>query len=669
MSRPFVLHSEFEPAGDQPQAIAALVESLRRERKHQTLLGVTGSGKTFSLANAFADLGRPAVVISHNKTLAAQLYSEFKHFFPENAVEYFVSYYDYYQPEAYIPQTDTYIAKDAHINEELEKLRLSATSSLMERRDVIIVASVSCIYGLGSPEDFEAMSATVETGAKMPRDELLQALVELQYARNDIAPERGNFRVAGDTVDIFLAYRDEMTRVEFWGDQVEAISRRDPLTFESRGQMDFTQVFPAKHFVLPSERMARAEEPIMAEMESRVQTFENEGRLVEAQRIYQRVMYDLEMMREVGYCSGIENYSRHLSGRPPGSRPFCLLDYLPDDFITVIDESHVTLPQLRGMFKADRSRKQTLVDHGFRLPSALDNRPLDFDEFTALTGQVIYVSATPGDHEIGQSTPIQQVIRPTGLLDPEVIVRPLEGQIDDLLAEVRDATAKKERVLVTTLTKRTAEDLTDYLRRIDVRVRYIHSDIDAIERVEILRDLRTGDFDCLVGVNLLREGLDLPEVCLVAVLDADKEGFLRSEKSLVQMAGRAARNVAGRVILYADKITDSMRRMIWTTEERRKLQDAHNRRHGIEPKTVQRQVFDTLRVHDEAKEKEMAMLAEAGEDYDVGEVTRLLEAEMLEAAEKLEFERAAMLRDQIYKLRPESETDAKPRQKKKVVYR
>ena len=669
MSRPFVLHSEFEPAGDQPQAIAALVESLRRERKHQTLLGVTGSGKTFSLANAFADLGRPAVVISHNKTLAAQLYSEFKHFFPENAVEYFVSYYDYYQPEAYIPQTDTYIAKDAHINEELEKLRLSATSSLMERRDVIIVASVSCIYGLGSPEDFEAMSATVETGAKMPRDELLQALVELQYARNDIAPERGNFRVAGDTVDIFLAYRDEMTRVEFWGDQVEAISRRDPLTFESRGQMDFTQVFPAKHFVLPSERMARAEEPIMAEMESRVQTFENEGRLVEAQRIYQRVMYDLEMMREVGYCSGIENYSRHLSGRPPGSRPFCLLDYLPDDFITVIDESHVTLPQLRGMFKADRSRKQTLVDHGFRLPSALDNRPLDFDEFTALTGQVIYVSATPGDHEIGQSTPIQQVIRPTGLLDPEVIVRPLEGQIDDLLAEVRDATAKKERVLVTTLTKRTAEDLTDYLRRIDVRVRYIHSDIDAIERVEILRDLRTGDFDCLVGVNLLREGLDLPEVCLVAVLDADKEGFLRSEKSLVQMAGRAARNVAGRVILYADKITDSMRRMIRTTEERRKLQDAHNRRHGIEPKTVQRQVFDTLRVHDEAKEKEMAMLAEAGEDYDVGEVTRLLEAEMLEAAEKLEFERAAMLRDQIYKLRPESETDAKPRQKKKVVYR
>ena len=655
MNQPFILHSEFQPAGDQPEAVTALVAGCRAGRQHQTLLGVTGSGKTFTLANVIAQVQRPVLVISHNKTLAAQLYSEFKSFFPQNAVEYFISYYDYYLPEAYIPQTDTYIAKDAHINEEIEKLRLAATSALVERQDVIIIASVSCIYGLGSPEDFASMSVRLRRGEELRRDDLLGRLVELQYTRNDLAPERGEFRVSGDTVDILLAYKDTLLRVEFWGDEVETLTQRDPLTLKVTAELDHTQVFPARHFVMAPERMAEAEGAIMAEMQEQVKAFERAGRLVEAQRIYQRTLYDLEMIREVGYCSGIENYSRHLSGRPPGSRPYCLIDYFPKDYLTILDESHVTLPQLRGMYNADRSRKQVLVDHGFRLPSALDNRPLKFDEIEQVFGQRFYVSATPGPYEIANSVPVQQVIRPTGLLDPEVVVRPLAGQIDDLIAEVRDAAAKHDRVLVTTLTKRTAEDLTDYLRKVNVRVRYLHSDIDALERVDILRDLRTGNFDCLIGVNLLREGLDLPEVTLVAVLDADKEGFLRSETSLIQTAGRAARNVNGRVILYADTVTDSMKRMIETTTARRGRQEEFNRRNNITPRTIERRVLDSLRLYSAAQETEVKVVAEAGEDYDVETVLKGLEEEMLDAAAKLEFERAAALRDEIYKLRRQHE--------------
>lgn len=664
MAQPFKLVSDFEPAGDQPQAIDAIKAGLDSGRENLTLLGVTGSGKTFTLANVIEKVQRPAIVISHNKTLAAQLYSEFKSFFPYNRVEYFVSYYDYYLPEAYIPQTDTYIAKDAHINEEIEKLRLAATSSLMERRDVIIVASVSCIYGLGSPEDFGEMSVTVELGKELERDKLLRGLVDLQYSRNDVAPGRSNFRVIGDTVEVYPAYRDDCVRIEFWGDTVERITCRDALTGDELSELESLRVFPASHFVLPEHRMKRAESLIIEEMKGQVKKFEEEGRFVEAQRIFQRTQYDLEMMREVGYCSGVENYSRHLSNRKPGTRPFCLIDYFPDDLITIIDESHATLPQVRAMYNADRSRKLTLVDHGFRLPSALDNRPLDFDEFNELVGQVIYVSATPADYEIELSKPILQVIRPTGLLDPEVIVRPLDGQVDDLIAEVRSAAEKDERVLVTTLTKRSAEDLCDYLREIDVRVSYLHSDIDAIERIDILRDLRAGTFDCLIGVNLLREGLDLPEVALVAILDADKEGFLRSERSLVQTAGRAARNVDGRVILYANVMTNSLKRMIRLTKERREHQAEYNKRHDITPKTVKRAIQQSLHVYDEAKETEAAVMSEAGEDYDVGEVVRTLEAEMLEAANKLEFERAALLRDQIASLEEAQNPDAKknPRQ-------
>lgn len=647
----FELVAEFKPAGDQPAAISDLSQGLRDGKPFQTLLGVTGSGKTFTLANVIAEVQRPAIVISHNKTLAAQLYSELKGFFPRNAVEYFVSYYDYYQPEAYIPQTDTYIAKDASINEEIERLRLSATSSLLERPDVVIVASVSCIYGLGSPEDVRAMQATVNQGQKLRRDEFLRELVDMQYQRNDSSPSRGDFRALGDTVDVFLSYREDLVRVEFWGDQVERISRRDPLTNRQTAEVDQLIVFPAKHFVMPYERIEQAEQAILSELDEQVRLFQGQGRLVEAQRIYQRTMYDLEMLREVGYCSGIENYSRHLAGRPPGSEPYTLLDFFPDDFVTIIDESHVTVPQIAGMYRADRNRKLTLVEHGFRLPSALDNRPLNFDEFSNKIGQVLFASATPARYELERTTPVKLVVRPTGLLDPRLEVRPLANQVDDLIEEIRRCAERGERVLVTTLTKRTAEDLSDFLRRLDLRVRYLHSEVSALERVDIIRDLRRGDFDCLVGINLLREGLDLPEVALVAILDADKEGFLRSETSLIQTAGRAARNVDGRVILYADHITDSMQRLIDVTERRRRRQSAYNAEHGITPRSIVRAVQESLRLYENAEEVVESIVAEEEGGYDVAETVRLLEGEMQAAADALEFERAAMIRDQIYELK------------------
>ncbi len=651
MSNQFELVSEFEPAGDQPQAIAALRERLDAGGRFVTLQGVTGSGKTYTVANVIQQVQRPVLVISHNKTLAAQLYSEFKGFFPKNAVEFFISFYDYYQPEAYIPQTDTFIDKDASINEEIEKLRLAAASALIERRDVIIVASVSCIYGLGSPEDFERMSVSLTCGEQIERNELLHQLVELQYNRNDVAPKRGEFRVSGDTIDVYLAYHDDFLRIELWGDEIDSLSKRDTLTAKVKVELQHSNIFPATQYAMPAERIKSAEDAIMEEMHEQVKKFEREGRLIEAQRIYQRTMYDLEMMREVGYCAGIENYSRHLANRPPGSKPFTLIDYFPEDFLIVIDESHVSLPQIRAMYNGDQARKRTLVDHGFRLPSALDNRPLNFEEFENAINQVIFTSATPGPYELERTDPVQLVVRPTGLLDPEIIVRPLADQIDDLIAEVRACTEKGERVLVTTLTKRTSEDLTDYLRELDIRVKYIHSDIDALERVEILRDLRTGNFDVLVGVNLLREGLDLPEVALVAILDADKEGFLRSETALVQTAGRAARNSDGRVIMYADRLTDSMKRTIDLTDERRIRQDEFNKTHNITPTTVRRAAQESLHRYEEAKETEASLIAESGEDYDITEAIRQLEDEMFQAAADLEFERAAMLRDQIASLK------------------
>ncbi len=666
--RSFILESEFAPAGDQPRAIDALAQGFARGERCQTLLGVTGSGKTFTLANLVERLQRPALVISHNKTLAAQLYSEFKGFFPQSAVEYFVSYYDYYQPEAYIPQTDTYIAKDASINQEIEKLRLSATSSLISRRDVLVVASVSCLYGLGSPKDFEGMRATVSVDVETDRDELLRRLVEIQYDRNDVAPSRGCFRVAGDTVDVYPSYRDDYVRIEFWDTTVERISRREALTHEVLEELDELVVFPAKHFVMPHDRYKQIEPLVLQELDEEVGKFEAAGRLVEAQRLYQRTMYDLELMREIGYCPGVENYSRYLSGRPPGSRPYTLIDYFPDDFITVIDESHVTIPQIRAMFQADRSRKQNLVEHGFRLPSALDNRPLCFDEFDALQNNIVFVSATPAAYELDQSEPIEQVVRPTGLLDPEVDVRPLSHQIDDVIDEIRTRAERDERVLATTLTKRTAEDLADYLRTLDLRVRYLHSELDALERVEIIRSLRAGDFDCLVGINLLREGLDLPEVSLVAILDADKEGFLRSETALIQTAGRAARHVNGKVILYAEVVTDSMQRMIDVTSERRARQQLYNTEHNITPRSVIRAVQTSLYEREEAEDLVSSVIMEAGGDYDVTETLRSLEQEMREAAEALEFERAAMLRDQIYALRKAAELEEDPPRNSGVSY-
>ena len=651
MRIPFRLHSEYAPSGDQPEAIEALVKGIRDGLPRQTLLGVTGSGKTFTLANVIEQIQRPTLVISHNKMLAAQLYSELKGFFPENAVEYFVSYYDYYQPEAYIPQTDTYIAKDSAINDGLERLRLAATGSLLDRRDVIVVSSVSCLYGLGSPEDFDAMKAKIILNEDVPRRELLQKLVSIQYVRNDISPERGQFRVAGDTLEICPSHREEIIRIDFWGDTVDRIVCCDPVTRSVIEELSDVTILPAKHFVMPEERIKSAQAAIREEMEERVAFFEKKGKLIEAQRIYERTTYDMEMLSEIGYCQGIENYSRHLAGRPAGAPPATIIDYFPDDFITIIDESHATLPQLHAMQTADRNRKKTLIENGFRLPSALDNRPLTFDEFEERQNQVIFVSATPGPYELKLTTPVEQVVRPTGLLDPEVEVRPLADQVDDAIYEIRQYAERGERTLVTTLTKRMAEDLSDYLRKLDVRARYLHSELDAMERVDLLRSLRAGEFDCLVGINLLREGLDLPEVALVAVMDADKEGFLRSETSLIQTAGRAARNAHGKVILYADNITDSIRNMMARTAERRAKQMEYNKEHNITPQTVKRGVQASLRIYEEAEKTIASTVAEDPAEYDVLETVRQLEEEMHSAAEALEFERAAMLRDQIKKLK------------------
>ncbi|MDD5697779.1 MAG: excinuclease ABC subunit UvrB [Victivallaceae bacterium] len=667
----FKLVADFKPTGDQPEAIRALLEGFRRGEAYQTLLGVTGSGKTFTLANVIAALDRPVLVLSHNKTLAAQLYSEFKAFFPENAVEYFISYYDYYLPESYIPQTDTYIAKDASINENIEKLRLAATTSLLERRDVIIVASVSCIYGLGSPADYAEMCVTVKVGDKLKRNDLLRGLVRIQYERNDYAPEAGQFRVRGDAVDVFEPQRGEFVRIEFWGDEVSALTRYLKVSGKVKNRAEQVMFFPCKHFVTPPERIEHAVEQIIAEMKDQVAQFEHKGLLVEAQRLYQRVMYDVEMMREIGYCSGVENYSRYLSGREAGTRPFCLFDFFPDDLLTVIDESHVTLPQLRAMYNADRSRKLTLVEHGFRLPSALDNRPLKFSEFEAVHGEMIFMSATPGDYELEHSGfPVEQLIRPTGLLDPEIEVRPLAGQVDDVIAEVRDAAAKSERVLVTTLTKKNAERLADYLRDLGIRANYLHSELDALERVRILSALRAGDFDCLIGINLLREGIDLPEVALVAILDADKEGFLRSARSLLQVAGRAARNVAGRVILYGDTVTPSMRELIRTSRLHREKQQAYNLKNHIVPHSIQKPPRLTInevvlpadnKRHSHAEvsgavfgvEEEAALYGRTSRknlsEAELQELILELETEMMAAAKQLEFERAASLRDRIKK--------------------
>ncbi len=650
----FKVVSEYQPSGDQPEAIAQLAAGLKAGLDEQTLLGVTGSGKTFTMAKVIEAVQRPTLVLAHNKTLAAQLCSEFKEFFPDNAVEYFVSYYDYYQPEAYIPHTDTFIEKDSSVNDEIDRLRLSATAALFERRDVIVVSSVSCIYGLGEPEDFEKMMISLRVGMTMERDELLRRLVDIRYERNDIAFERNMFRVRGDTVELWPAYwKDAALRVEFFGDEIDRISEINVVTGAPIRQRSHVPVWPATHYVTPKDKMDAAIQEIYKELEERVKYFTDRDQLVEAQRIKQRVMYDVEMMQELGYCSGIENYSRVIAGRPAGSPPMTLLDYFPKDFVLFIDESHVTLPQVRAMYNGDRARKTALVDYGFRLPCAFDNRPLKFEEFEQRLNQVVYVSATPGEYERVRSGQIvEQVIRPTGLLDPVIEVRPVAGQIDDLIGEINQRTQRDERVLVTTLTKKMAESLTGYLRTAGIRVRYMHHDIDTIERMEIIRDLRLGEFDVLVGINLLREGLDLPEVSLVAILDADKEGFLRSETSLIQTIGRAARNADGKVIMYADAITPSMRRAIDETERRRTKQDAFNKAHGIVPKTVKKSVRELLEI------SKSADLSRGPEDVQLTKQQRLeriakLEKEMKEAAKMLEFELAAALRDQIIQLRGE----------------
>jgi excinuclease ABC subunit B len=648
----FKLVAPYEPAGDQPDAIAKLTEALHSGAKHKVLLGVTGSGKTFTMANVIRNLGKPTLIISHNKTLAAQLYAEFKGFFPENAVEYFVSYFDYYQPEAYIPRTDTYIEKDSSVNEEIERLRLSTMSSLFSRRDVVVVASVSCIYGIGSKEDYEAMVVPVQVGQEITRENFLMRLVDIQYNRNDIDFSRGNFRVRGDTIELCPAYTEDAIRVEFFGDQIERITRFDPLTGDAYESLPGVTVYPGKQFVTPADKMKRAILTIRAELGERIAWFEKHGKLLEAQRLKMRTEYDLEMMEEMGFCSGIENYSRHIQGRAAGSRTSTIMDFFPRDFLLVIDESHATVPQIGGMYAGDMARKTVLVEHGFRLPSALDNRPLNFEEFQSLQNQTVYVSATPGEREIGWANRevVELVVRPTGLIDPKVTMKPLKGQIDDLIEEARKRVDKKERVLVTTLTKRTAEELTDYLRDIGVNVRYLHSEIDAIERVEILRALRKGDFDVLVGINLLREGLDLPEVSLVAILDADKEGYLRSATSLIQTAGRAARHLNGEVILYADIRTHSIQKFLETTEYRRQKQIAYNTAHGITPRSVSRAIEESLSLRPGA-DKSVAVINEAGGNFDVTETLRELEQEMLEAANNLEFEKAALLRDQIRELK------------------
>jgi len=661
----FQLHRPYEPRGDQPEAIAALVEGLRSGERHQTLLGVTGSGKTYTVANVIAAWGRPTLVLSHNKTLAAQLYGEFRQFFPESAVGYFISYYDYYQPEAYVPATNTYIAKDASINDDIDRLRLQATSMLLERDDVIIVASVSSIYGLGTPADWKGMRLDAEAGARMRREQILERLVQIQYTRNDLAPERGAFRVRGDVIEVHPAYDEHLIRIELDDDVVARISAVDPVTGKVLRRMDRLALYPAKHFITPEPRLQVALGAIRAELEERHAELKAQGKLLEAQRLRQRTEYDLEMLAAIGTCPGVENYSRHLSGRRPGERPGCLLDYFPfrddgaPDFLTVIDESHVTVPQVGGMYEGDRSRKQVLVEFGFRLPSALDNRPLRFAEFETLTGPTIFVSATPADYEFGKSRGVivEQIIRPTGLVDPDLVIKPVANQVDDLLDEIRTVTARRERALVTTLTKRMAEDLTDYMAEAGVRVRYLHSDVDALERVEILRGLRLGEFDVLVGINLLREGLDLPEVSLVAILDADKEGFLRSERSLIQTAGRASRNVQGRVVLYADTVTDSMRRALDETHRRREKQVAYNRAHGITPKTILKSVEEILQsttvadaIGSSQRDQIRELLDAAGRD-DAGALIAKLEGEMLDAARQLDFEQAASLRDRIDDIR------------------
>ena len=646
----FKLHSDYQPTGDQPQAIKALVESLRAGNRHQTLLGVTGSGKTFTMANVIAQLDRPALIISHNKTLAAQLYSEFKAFFPENAVEYFVSYYDYYQPEAYVPSSDTFIEKDSSINEEIERLRIATTSSLVSRRDVIVVASVSCIYGLGSPEEFFAMRIGLQRGATLNRNKFLERLVDNLYERNDYDLKRGAFRVRGDTVDVMPAYLEHGLRVEFFGDEIEALTEFEPVSGAVLRKIDQFDLYPANQYVTSRGKLDVALGRIKAELEERVGFFEKNQQYLEAQRVRMRTTYDLEMLQEMGFCSGIENYSLHLTGRQRGDRPFCLIDFFPKDFLTLVDESHVSIPQIGGMYNGDLARKQTLVNFGFRLPSALDNRPQSFAEFQQITGQTVYVSATPAPFEMGLSTVIaEQVIRPTGLLDPEITIRPTKGQVEDLIGEVRKAVEQGERVLVTTLTKRLSEDLTSYMRDAKVRVEYLHSDIDALERVEILRNLRRGNFDVLIGINLLREGLDLPEVALVAVLDADKEGFLRSATSLMQTAGRAARHEKGRVIFYADNITDSIKRTVEEVTRRRAKQLAYNQEHGITPRSVKRGVQASLHTYDGTGKDDTLAVAESADD--VAAVIAELEDDMQVAANKLEFERAALLRDQINALK------------------
>ncbi len=646
----FKLVSKYKPTGDQPQAIEALTDGINRGFSEQTLLGVTGSGKTFTMANVIANLNRPTLVLAHNKTLAAQLCSEFREFFPENAVEYFVSYYDYYQPEAYIPTTDTYIEKDSAVNDEIDKLRHSATSALSERRDVIIVASVSCIYTLGDPIDYRSMVISLRTGMEKSRDELIDKLVSIQYERNDIDFSRNKFRVRGDVVEIFPVYSNENAlRVEFFGDEIDRISEINALTGQVKSVLSHAAIYPASHYVISPDKMEKSISLIYAEMLERVKEFESEGKLLEAQRIKQRTEYDIEMLRETGFCKGIENYSRVMSGRAPGSAPFTLLDYFPDDFLLFVDESHVTLPQVRAMYGGDRARKESLINFGFRLPSAYDNRPLTFDEFYERTGQKIFVSATPGEFERERSSRIaEQVIRPTGLLDPEISVRPVEGQIDDLVSEINERAAKGERVLVTTLTKHMAEDLTAYLENLDIKVRYMHHDVDTIERMEIIRGLRLGEFDVLVGINLLREGLDIPEVSLVAILDADKEGFLRSETSLIQTIGRAARNAEGKVIMYADSVTPSMERAITETNRRREKQMQYNEEHGIVPKTIVKDVRDVIEISSKSvDDKSLSKLSKKEREA----MIIRLNAEMKAAAKILEFEHAAYLRDKIEKLK------------------
>ncbi len=651
----FKLHSEYKPTGDQPQAIDALVKGFREGNQFQTLLGVTGSGKTFTMANVIQQLNKPTLVIAHNKTLAAQLYGEFKEFFPENAVEYFVSYYDYYQPEAYVPSTDTYIEKDSAINDEIDKLRHSATAALSERNDVIIVASVSCIYGLGSPIDYKEMVISLRPGMIKDRDEVIRKLVDIQYTRNDMDFHRGTFRVRGDILEIFPAYSgNEAYRVEFFGDEVERIGEIDTVTGEVKAQLGHVAIFPASHYVVPKEKMMAATENILAEMKEQVAFFKGEDKLIEAQRIAERTNFDVEMMRETGFCSGIENYSRHLVGSAPGEPPCTLIDYFPDDFLIIIDESHITLPQVRGMFAGDRSRKTTLVNYGFRLPSALDNRPLNFEEFEGKIDQMLFVSATPsgyeGEHELLRA---EQIIRPTGLLDPEISVRPVEGQIDDLVAEVNREVEGRHKVLITTLTKRMAEDLTDYMREVGIRVKYLHSDIDTLERAEIIRDMRMDVFDVLVGINLLREGLDIPEITLVAILDADKEGFLRSETSLIQTIGRAARNSQGHVIMYADTVTDSMNRAIGETNRRRAIQQKYNEENGITPRTIQKAVRDLIAISKAAdpKDKDFAKDPESMDRQELEKLVKELTKKMRQAAAELNFEEAAKLRDKMVEIK------------------